>query len=115
LQKWAAMANPPASADKVAVLFGTHAVADAGQPVRLALAETAPQHFAAADPAPEPAPAAVAALAPETKQPEPVAVALADAPAPVVTLAGPPAPSAPAPAVQAREETWPLYADAVQS
>ncbi|HMC92495.1 MAG TPA: SPOR domain-containing protein [Allosphingosinicella sp.] len=115
LQKWAALANPSANAEKVAALFGTHAVADPGQPTRLALADSAPQHLAAAEPAAEPAPVAVAALAPETKQPEPVAIALADAPAPVVTLAGPPAPSAPAPVVQAREETRPLYADAVQS
>jgi hypothetical protein len=116
LQKWAAMANPSASADKVAALLGTRAVSDAGQPVRLALADPAPRHYAAADPAPEPAPAAVAALAPETRQPEPVAVALATSgPAPVVTLAGPPAPPAPVDAVQPREQTRPVYADAVQS
>jgi Flp pilus assembly protein TadD len=115
LQNWAALANPSAGADKVAALFGTHAVADPGQPTRLALADPAPQHFAAADPAPEPAPVAAAALAPEPKPVEPAFVQLAIAHDPV-TIAAPAAPVvAPAAAPQPKEETKPVYADAVQA
>ncbi|HEY0314478.1 MAG TPA: tetratricopeptide repeat protein [Allosphingosinicella sp.] len=111
LQKWAALANPSAPAERVAALFGTHSVADPGQPTRLALADPAPQHFAAADPAPEPAPVAVAALAPETRQPEPVQVVLAPPVAEPVTIAAPAAPAAPAAAsVQWAEATKPVLA-----
>jgi Flp pilus assembly protein TadD len=110
LQQWAALANPTASAEKVATLFGTHPAADSGQPTRLALADPAPaQQLAAADPAPEPAPAAAAALVPVAPQPEPVAV----------LAAAPPAPPAPVPAASAQpkpvEETKPVYADAVHA
>jgi Flp pilus assembly protein TadD len=109
LEKWAALANPSAGAEKVAALFGTHSVADPGQPTRLALADPVPaRQLAAAEPAPEPAPAAAATLAPETKQPEPVQVAVAIAQEPV-TIAVPPAPRPVA------EITRPVYADAVQS
>jgi Flp pilus assembly protein TadD len=121
LQNWAALANPSAGADKVAALFGTHAVADPGQPTRLALADPAPQHLAAAEPAPEPAPVAAATLAPEPKPVEPAFVQVAMAQEPV-TIAAPAAPSAPAaPAIakavaaaQPVEVTRPVYADAVQ-
>jgi Flp pilus assembly protein TadD len=111
LQAWAALANPGAGAEKVASLFGTHPVADAGQPTRLALADPAPTRLAAADPAPEPAPAAAASLAPETKQPEPVNVQLGFASAEPVAIAAPAAPAA----AQPKEETKAVYADAVQS
>jgi Flp pilus assembly protein TadD len=111
LQSWAALANPGAGAEKVAALFGTRPAADTGQPTRLALADPAPQHLAAADPAPEPAPAAVAALAPETRQAEPVNVDVAYAATDPVTIAAPAAPTVPQP----REETRPVYADAVHT
>ncbi|MBV9931375.1 MAG: SPOR domain-containing protein [Alphaproteobacteria bacterium] len=117
LQNWAALANPSAGADKVATLFGTHAVADPGQPTRLALADPAPQRLAAAEPAPEPAPAAAATLAPEAKPVAPplVQVAVSE---PVVTVDAPAAPAAPvvasAVAAQPSEVTRPVYADAVQ-
>lgn len=109
LESWAALANPSAGAEKVAALFGTHSVADPGQPTRLALADPAPaRQLAAAEPAPEPAPAAAASLAPATKQAEPVDVAVAIAQEPVAIAA----PAAPRAAV---EVTRPVYADAVQS
>jgi len=120
LQNWAALANPSAGADKVAALFGTHAVSDPGQPTRLALADPAPQQrLAAAEPAPEPAPVAAAALAPEPKAAEPAFVQVAMVQEPV-TIAGPAAPAAPAAAravaaAQPVEVTRPVYADAVQS
>jgi Flp pilus assembly protein TadD len=109
LQQWATLANPSASADKVAALLGTRPAADPGQPTRLALADPAPaRQLAAAEPAPEPAPAAAAALVPPAPQPEPVNFAAAAPVAPEpVTIAAPAAP--------VQEVSKPLYADAVQS
>ncbi|MEA3061215.1 MAG: hypothetical protein QOJ94_996 [Sphingomonadales bacterium] len=130
LQQWAALAEPSAPAERVAVLLGVRPAADSGQPARLALAvppQPAPA-LAEAEPAPAPAPAAAPA-------PEPVAVAAAAAPAPVpapVQAAPPPVQTAqavvpdwdaapakdPAPqptASPAAEDTRPLYAEAVQA
>jgi Flp pilus assembly protein TadD len=113
LGEWAALAKPSAPADRVAAILGVRPVADPGQPVRVALAPPAGQAFAAADPAPEPAPAVAAALAPVVAAPvaapiAPAATAEAEVPAWV------PAAQAPAQA-EPREETVPVYADAVQS
>jgi Flp pilus assembly protein TadD len=130
LQQWAALAEPSAPADRVAVLLGVRPAADSGQPARLALA-VPPQPAAAvaeAEPAPAPAPASA-------PSPQPVAVAAAAAPAPVPA----PVQAAPAPVQTAQavvpdwdsapakgpgpqpvadpvvEDTKPLYAEAVQA
>jgi Flp pilus assembly protein TadD len=113
LQNWAALANPTAGTNRVAALFGTHAVADAGQPTRLALADPTPQRLAAAEPSPELPPPAAASLAPETKPAPPALVQVAIA-QPPVTVDAPPAPVV-AFAPQAKEEAKPVYAEAVQA
>jgi Flp pilus assembly protein TadD len=117
LQSWAALANPSSGAEKVASLFGTHPVADQGQPTRLALADPAPaRQLAAADPAPEPIPAAAAALAPEPAPAAPVQVATAvvAAPAPAAVPAVQEVPAQvfapPAPAVFAAQAPTPAPA-----
>jgi Flp pilus assembly protein TadD len=113
LQNWAALASPTAGADRVAGLFGTHAVADQGQPTRLALADPAPERLAAVEPAAEAAPAAAATLAPEAKPEAPALVQVATT-QPTVTIDAPPAPvlaAAPQPMVEPK----PVYAEAVQA
>ncbi|MBV8685885.1 MAG: tetratricopeptide repeat protein [Alphaproteobacteria bacterium] len=112
LQQWAALAKPSNSGDQVAAFLGVRPAADPGQPVRLALAERPDRAFAAAEPAPEPAPEAAAALAPVSSASPSAAVAAAgEVPAwvPAAEAAAPAAASAP------REETRPVYADAVQA
>ncbi|HEY0412025.1 MAG TPA: tetratricopeptide repeat protein [Allosphingosinicella sp.] len=115
LEQWAALAKPSAPGDRVAALLGVRPGADDGQPVRLALAQPAATAFAAAEPAPEPAPQVAAALAPvEASAPSPAPAA--DAP---VQSASSDVPAwiaaAQAAEPQPREETKPVYADAVQS
>ncbi|HEX8571396.1 MAG TPA: tetratricopeptide repeat protein [Allosphingosinicella sp.] len=134
LQQWASYTRPDSGPDRIASLLGVTPAADAGQPVRLALADPQPSAtaFAAASPPPEPSPETVPAASP----------ALADSPPPVVSVAvAPPAsevqlPPAPEPvrmatadlpqwvseraaaeaeATPAGEETRPVYADAVQA
>ena len=110
LQQWAAFANPAAAHMQVATLLGVTPAADAGQPVRLALAPAAPQaqaYAAVEAPRPqpiaqggpiEPAPVAVAAApAPVAPAPTPIVVA----PSAHVQLAATPAPSVPVPFVAA--------------
>jgi Flp pilus assembly protein TadD len=133
LQQWAALAEPSAPTDRVAVLLGVRPAADSGQPQRLALAPPAPAQaataLAEAAPAPAPVPASVAAPAPVVvaAAPAPVAAPAAPveaAPAPVQTAqaeipawTAAPArdPSPQPPAQQAVEDTKPLYAEAVQA
>ncbi|TCQ04046.1 SPOR domain-containing protein [Sphingomonas sp. PP-CC-3A-396] len=69
LEQWAAFAKPANASDQVASLLGVRAVADAGQPVALALNAPAPvvpgepvQALAAADPVAAQAPVEVAAV-----------------------------------------------------
>jgi Flp pilus assembly protein TadD len=128
LQQWAALAEPSAPAERVAVLLGVRPAADSGQPERLALAVPArpATALAEADPAPAPAPAPTAPPAPQH-----VVVAAAPAPAPVQSAPAPvqtaqaqvpawnaaPA-SETAPRLEAQpaaEEAKPLYAEAVQA
>jgi Flp pilus assembly protein TadD len=114
LSQWAALARPSAQGERVAAILGIRAAAsDEGQPVRLALAPPAGQAYAAAEPAPEPAPAVAAALAPVASvapvaPPEAAPVRAAEAEVPAWV------PAAGATAAR-REETRPVYADAVQS
>ncbi|QDM41528.1 SPOR domain-containing protein [Altererythrobacter sp. TH136] len=107
LTQWAALSTPDQSTNRVAALLGTRAVADAGQPVQLALANH-PSHgqlvaeaAAVAAPVTEPAPAQEVAFAggelppvgsyAPAAQPAPVAMQVAvAAPAPAPT----PVPSA---------------------
>jgi Flp pilus assembly protein TadD len=128
LQQWAALAEPAAPVDRVAVLLGVRPAADTGQPARLALAAPVQPAtaLAQADPAPAPAPAAASASEPvvvaaAAPAPVPVPVAPVEAtPAPVQTAqaevpawtAAPAKDPAPQPAV---EDTKPLYAEAVQA
>lgn len=93
MQQWSAFAQPASSYDQVASLLGVHPAADPGQPVRLALSNSAldePVQAAAAEPAPAPAPEAVqiaAAPAPapvEVAQAAPAAIEATPAPAPAV-------------------------------
>jgi Flp pilus assembly protein TadD len=110
LQDWAAFASASAPQVQVASLLGVTPAADAGQPIRLALAPTAPEpqaYVAAEAPAPAPAPAPqqrVAMGGPDepvqASEPQ-VRFAAAPAPAPVFVRApvAVPAPvSIPAPA-----------------
>jgi hypothetical protein len=122
LEQWAAFANPSTPHVRVAAMLGVTAVADAGQPLRLALAPTQPVAYAAAEQAaPEsmPAPVAVAqavpapAFVPEVA-PAPVIVTQA-APAPVaapepvqVAIAQPAPTPAPQPAPVAVAEAAPV-------
>jgi len=128
LQQWAALAQPGGGATQVAALLGvTPAAADAGQPIRLALAQprAANTALASAEPLPEPAPETVTAAAPALALAEPLPVQAEAEPAPQadpVRMASTELPlwvseraaaeaAAPAPA----EETKPLYAEAVQA
>ena len=104
LQQWAALSNPAAPYTQVAALFNVTPVADAGQPIRLALAPAAPEpvELAAAEaPAPEPKPepvaAPAAAPAPAPKPPVELAAAAPDPVAVAVPIAAPAVPPAPAP------------------
>jgi Flp pilus assembly protein TadD len=122
LQQWAALAQPGGGAVQVATLLGVTPAADAGQPVRLALA--APQAeanaFAAAEPLPEPAPETVPAASPALAEaapvavpepePQPVRTASTDLPQWVSERA-----EAEAQASPPVEETRPVYAEAVQA
>jgi Flp pilus assembly protein TadD len=100
LEQWASLANPTAPYSQVAALLGVTPIADAGQPVRLALASSAPVAYAAAE---EPAPVAVAFAAP-APAPQPVPVAVAEAaPAPQAEPVAV-AQAAPAPVPQAAPE-----------
>ena len=89
LEQWMAMAKPVRASDQVAALVGVApALADPGQPVRLALvkedqrlAEAAPAPVAP-EPQPEPAPVPVAEVAP-------IALPLAPVALPVAPAAGP--------------------------
>ncbi|MET1111361.1 MAG: SPOR domain-containing protein [Allosphingosinicella sp.] len=125
LQQWAALAQPGGGAAQVAALLGVTAVADQGQPVRLALSPPQPatEALASAEPLPEPAPETVAATAPALAQaeiaPEPAPAQPQAQPAPV-QLATSELPSwvserAAAEAAAPAEETKPLYAEAVQA
>ncbi|MEA3039300.1 MAG: hypothetical protein QOE79_1813 [Sphingomonadales bacterium] len=125
LQQWAALAEPSAPAERVAVLLGVRPAADSGQPSRLALAVPPQPATALAEaetvPAPvaAPAPVAVAAAAAAAA---PVPAPAQAAPAPVQTAqavvpdwdAAPAKDPAPA-ATPVAEETKPLYAEAVQA
>jgi Flp pilus assembly protein TadD len=126
LQQWAALAQPGGGAAQVASLLGVAPAADAGQPVRLALAAPQPEPNALAaaaavappEPAPETVPFASPALAeaapaatPEP-QAEPVRMASSDLPSWVSERA---AAEAEAPAPAPAEETRPVYAEAVQA
>lgn len=77
MAEWSKLAEQPNAQVRVASLIGTRAQADAGMPVRLALANFPDVRMAAADAAPTPATA------------EPVALASID-PAPVASYAPPP-------------------------
>jgi Flp pilus assembly protein TadD len=124
LQQWAALAQPGGGATQVAALLGVTPAEDPGQPVRLALAQPAPDAnaFAAAEPQPEPAPETVAPTAPAlaladsasepvaSPQAEPVRLAAGDLPQWVSER-----PAAEASAPAQAEETRPLYAEAVQA
>jgi Flp pilus assembly protein TadD len=126
LEQWAALAKPGGGAVQVASLLGvTPSAADAGQPVRLALAEpqAEPTALAAAGPLPEPAPETVApsasaALAEAAPVPvaepasEPVRTATVDLPQWVSERAEA---EAAEPASAPTEETRPIYAEAVQA
>ncbi|MFL6763666.1 MAG: SPOR domain-containing protein, partial [Sphingomicrobium sp.] len=93
LHQWMQLASPKRPSDQVAALIGvTPAVADAGQPVRLALNKNETRQ-ATADPAP--APQKVAAAAPAVVQA--AAPVSAPAPAPVHVAAVAPAPPPPRP------------------
>jgi Flp pilus assembly protein TadD len=89
LEQWASFANPSAPHAKVAALLGVTPVADAGQPVRLALASTQPVAYASVQ---EAAPEAVSApVISAQAAPAPVVVAQA-APAPVIVAQAAPEP-----------------------
>lgn len=79
--EWAQFARPRAASDQVASLLGVTPRADQGQPVRLALATTAPQMAAVGAPAPVEAPVAFAEI--DSR----LAVAEADAPVPAAIAA----------------------------
>jgi Flp pilus assembly protein TadD len=129
LQQWAALAEPSAPADRVAVLLGVHPAADSGQPARLALAVPTEPATALAEAEPAPALAPVAAPAPEpvvvaAAAPAPAPAPVQPAPAPVQTAqavvpawdSAPARDPAPQPAANpVAEETRPLYAEAVQA
>jgi Flp pilus assembly protein TadD len=104
MRQWASFAQPAAASDQVAHLLGVTAVADPGQPVRLALAPSQPADtaMAAAESVPAPAPEVI---------PEATSVALASAEpvAPASEWGRDPQPAQP------REETQPVYAEAVQA
>lgn len=96
MQQWATFAFPHAASDQVASLLGVTPVADKGQPVALALNETAPTAVAAVAPAdlPVAAPVAraeeaapeVAAAEPASIPPTPAPVDAAPAPAAAVAV-----------------------------
>ncbi|MEA3032455.1 MAG: hypothetical protein QOH86_471, partial [Sphingomonadales bacterium] len=130
LQQWAALAEPSAPAERVAVLLGVRPAADSGQPARLALAVPAQPAAALAEAEPAPTPAPTAAPAPEpvtvaaAAAPAPVPAPIQAAPAPVQTAqavvpdwdAAPAKDPAPQPAANpAVEDSKPLYAEAVQA
>ncbi len=78
LEQWAAFAHPTGAADQVAALLGVTPVADAGEPVALALNAPAPARVAEVAPtaAPVSSPAPVVATAPASASPAPtIAVA----------------------------------------
>jgi len=98
VHQWMQLASPKSPADQVAALVGvTPAVADHGQPVRLALRRTDTM-MAQAAPAPVAAPARVAAAAPVQLKAAP-----APAPAPVMQVAEAVPPPLPAPVEVAAE------------
>jgi cell division septation protein DedD len=92
LQQWAALASPTSTANQMAVLLNITPAADAGQPVRLALAPAQPEATALAalenSAAAEADPAAV-----ETQAPQPIQVAAVEvaAQSPLPESAMPPA------------------------
>ncbi len=97
LAQWAALAQPDQNTNRVAALLGTHAVADPGQPIELALAshpstEQLAVEAAAYAPADEAAPAQQVAYAggelPATEY-RPMAVAPPVEQAPVLAMAAP--------------------------
>jgi Flp pilus assembly protein TadD len=98
MAQWASLARPEESTNRVAVLLGTRAVADPGQPVELALANHPSTEQLAAEATAGPAPAVEPAPAPDFayaagELPPAVGSAVA-APAqdtPVVAVAAPPA------------------------
>jgi Flp pilus assembly protein TadD len=104
LQHWASLAQPTEPWSQVAALLGVNPVSDAGQPVRLALAQPAGTALAAAEaaPAPEPAPVRIAQGGPE--EAVPAESGLSDVAAWVSSTSDPVA-----------EETTPLYAEAVET
>jgi len=120
MEQWARMAQPRESWDQVAALLGVTPGADAGQPVRLALAPRPNDQsaFAAADAAPlpeapQPTTVALGGPAPEAVPEAPVEVAAApEAPAWVSASAESSVEDGP---VQAEEDTRPVYAAAVES
>ena len=99
IQQWMVFAQPARASDQVAALTGvTPAVADPGQPTRLALAPQAQDsRMAASDPVPapvaEPAPVMVEAAAAPAPAPVEYAAAPAPAPEPVKLAAADPVPA----------------------
>jgi Flp pilus assembly protein TadD len=106
LQHWARLAQPTEPWSQVAALLGVTPVTDAGQPIRLALAqpETAGTALAAAEaaPSPEREPVRVAQGGPE--EAVPAESGLSDVAAWVSSTSDP-----------VTEETKPLYAEAVET
>jgi len=108
MRQWAAFAQPSSPSDQVAGLLGVTPAADAGQPVRLALAPSQSGAYAAAEPAPAPVPV------PVPEQAAPVQIAAAEAPAPAGAAQGYWAPDSQAAAPQDQQEApRPVYADAI--
>lgn len=87
MSHWATLAQPANSYTQVATLLGVTPVADAGQPVRLALASPEPSAVALAEATPAPVPAPVQAVFAPT-------VVAAATPAPVPAPVAKPAPVA---------------------
>lgn len=136
MEQWASFAQPRSAHHQVAALLGVTPSEDAGQPVRLALAQPQNTAFAAAEPAPEAAPAPAPVQLAAYQAPA-EALAAIGGPAPVETVAAAPAPSefapmpvwvsaptaytsidapaVPAAPVEAVEEAKPVYAAAVES
>ena len=134
MAQWASFAQPRSAHQQVAALLGVTPSEDAGQPVRLALAQPQGSAFASAEPAPEAAPAPVQLAAYQAPAEAPAAIG---GPAPVENVTAAPAPSefapmpvwvsapeahvaieapaAPAAPVEAIEEAKPVYAAAVES
>lgn len=64
IMQWAAFARPAAASDQVLTLLGVTPVADGGQPVQLALVDSASQVAIVPDPTPPDSPVETAAVAP---------------------------------------------------